>query len=593
MKSGTSFFNRGVFVKSVLRFWPIWAIYAFAQLLALPLNIIAPLSDNLASTVNRYVLEAVSYTAQYLCPAACCASAMAVFSHLYSDRASGFYSSLPISRGTMFTSLSLAGLVPLLSANLIIFFVSLAEEALFGFSGAAALLEWLGAVSLLTVAYFGIAALCAQLTGHIVVMPVLFIAFGVAVSWLGNMALVVPDMFCYGYASGNARISDLFSPFICLPENIGIISAPYPGVYHITGWIYMLAYGVLGMLLLPASCAMYVRHNVESAGDVVAIAPLRPVFQLICSFAAAFLLGNVFYTLPFGSSPADGSGQAIVYALCMSAAAFLGWFCAAMLVNKSFAVFSGVKRYIGWAVVSLLCAALVLSCELDLTGYETRLPEAGDVRGVRISAGGASAEFDEPANIASAIAVHESAISSREENEAARDGGYAGIYLYIDYELDNGGELNREYFLASDGLADTLDLLQELMNTTEGINSRKSLEIPMNSETISEGRITVTTEDGETQTLLELSSGEALELYRDCILPDMHDETIGLVWYRTDDAYRQSVYSCRIDIYARHDGGLAYSFYTVPTIWSERTNAWLTEHGIELVTLAEAGVSGD
>ena len=82
MKSGTSFFNRGVFVKSVLRFWPIWAIYAFAQLLALPLNIIAPLSDNLASTVNRYVLEAVSYTAQYLCPAACCASALGKSYHI-------------------------------------------------------------------------------------------------------------------------------------------------------------------------------------------------------------------------------------------------------------------------------------------------------------------------------------------------------------------------------------------------------------------------------------------------------------------------------------------------------------------------------
>ena len=33
MKSGTSFFNRGVLVKSVLRFWPIWAVYAFVQLL--------------------------------------------------------------------------------------------------------------------------------------------------------------------------------------------------------------------------------------------------------------------------------------------------------------------------------------------------------------------------------------------------------------------------------------------------------------------------------------------------------------------------------------------------------------------------------
>ena len=39
MKSATSFFNRGVFVKSVLRFWPIWAIYAFVQLLVLPLRL--------------------------------------------------------------------------------------------------------------------------------------------------------------------------------------------------------------------------------------------------------------------------------------------------------------------------------------------------------------------------------------------------------------------------------------------------------------------------------------------------------------------------------------------------------------------------
>ena len=43
MKSGTSFFNRGVLVKSVLRFWPIWAVYAFVQLLALPMNLVSAL----------------------------------------------------------------------------------------------------------------------------------------------------------------------------------------------------------------------------------------------------------------------------------------------------------------------------------------------------------------------------------------------------------------------------------------------------------------------------------------------------------------------------------------------------------------------
>lgn len=173
MKSATSFFNRGVFVKSVLRFWPIWAIYAFVQLLVLPLNIIAPLSTPVSGHVNQQVIEAAAYVAQYLCPAACCASALAVFAHLYSDRAADFYSVLPVSRRAMFTSLSLAGLLPLLAANVLIFLISLATEAVFGFSGLPALLEWLGAVSLLTAAYFGIAVFCSPADGHIVVMPIL------------------------------------------------------------------------------------------------------------------------------------------------------------------------------------------------------------------------------------------------------------------------------------------------------------------------------------------------------------------------------------------------------------------------------------
>ena len=66
MKSATSFFNRGVFVKSVLRFWPIWAIYAFVQLLVLPLNIIAPLSTPVSGHVNQQVIEAAAYVPRQL-----------------------------------------------------------------------------------------------------------------------------------------------------------------------------------------------------------------------------------------------------------------------------------------------------------------------------------------------------------------------------------------------------------------------------------------------------------------------------------------------------------------------------------------------
>ena len=95
--------------------------------------------------------------------------------------------------------------------------------------------------------------------------------------------------------------------------------------------------------------------------------------------------------------------------------------------------------------------------------------------------------------------------------------------------------------------------------------------------------------DGETTVeTLELTAEEALELYNDCILPDMRDGTIGLVWLEADADYRAEVYDCCIsmDLRDQDRGREEYvdyeTFYTYATVFSERTNAWLAEHGITL-----------
>lgn len=110
----------------------------------------------------------------------------------------------------------------------------------------------------------------------------------------------------------------------------------------------------------------------------------------------------------------------------------------------------------------------------------------------------------------------------------------------------------------------------------------------MNGNTVKGGRVTaVNSETGEVESILELTEQEALELYQECILPDMQDKTIGLVWYRTDAEYYDSVYDCRIEIDVQYRDA-SYMFYTVPTIWSVRTNDWLLEHGAQLRLLDES-----
>ena len=79
---------------------------------------------------------------------------------MYSERSAGFFAALPVRREALFVSLCAAGLLPLLGANLLAFAAALAVEALFGATGIAALGQWLGAVTLMTLCYFGIAVLC-------------------------------------------------------------------------------------------------------------------------------------------------------------------------------------------------------------------------------------------------------------------------------------------------------------------------------------------------------------------------------------------------------------------------------------------------
>ena len=88
------------------------------------------------------------------------------------------------------------------------------------------------------------------------------------------------------------------------------------------------------------------------------------------------------------------------------------------------------------------------------------------------------------------------------------------------------------------------------------------------------------------------SGKELAELYIECILPDMADGTLGRIWLVADEDYRSTVYAARININAREkdteDYGYCYDyFYTIPTVNSARTNAWLAEHGVEMYLQGE------
>ena len=88
MKSGTSFFNWPLFRKTVLRFWPIWAIYAVVLLAQGPFRLAGWLRGaqdavEAARYAQQVPARAATELAVFFVPACCVAAAMAVYSHLY------------------------------------------------------------------------------------------------------------------------------------------------------------------------------------------------------------------------------------------------------------------------------------------------------------------------------------------------------------------------------------------------------------------------------------------------------------------------------------------------------------------------------
>ncbi len=603
MKSGISCFKT-LFLSAVRRSWPVWTAYLIIWLIYLCGGIASGLTDTgyglYWSTEYVTVCGIINKAAGmgvFISFFAAIASTMCVFSFMYSARAAGAMASLPIRREKLYLAQVLAGLMPLLCANLIVFATGLGIEASFGQIWLQPLLCWLAIVSMQLVIFFGIAVLCAQLTGHIVVLPVAYVILNLTASVLEYAVYRALNIFVYGVSPGTNVLTALSPPvymatemFVEVPSVVsdnGYWVEQY-GQAHFVGWTGMLAYLAVGVVLILLGMLLYKHRRMESSGDVVSVRMLKPVFKYCFALGGALVLGVVAFIITNNSYYTDGSVWTLL--LLMLLGGFICYFAAEMMIKKTFHVWKA-RTFAGFAVFAVVFALLTCAVEYDLFGYEAHVPEADRVESVRIDYD--DIELFERENIESVIELHRRLISHKAENESALGSGEylnddMSIYgLTIEYRLDDGKTLKRRYSITSP--QEDLQAYEDILNCQEAINSRAQTQIPVTEETI--GYADVSYYDPETSDYdkyrfqsLTISPQEAYELYIDCILPDMLEGTLGRTWLIMDEEYYQSVYDCYISLELRQpsaSGIYSYDYLNVvPTVDSRRTNAWLEEHGI-------------
>ncbi|MFB0920631.1 MAG: ABC transporter permease [Oscillospiraceae bacterium] len=616
MKSKTLYFNRTLFLNLLKRNWPIFAIYLIIWLIILPISLANMIQYNsltltytddirvFVAAAGQHILSAGLYGGVIMSGIFGMLIAMAAFNYLYNARSVSMMCSLPIKREGVFLSVFTSGLAAMFISNIIVFLITLCVQAAYGMLalGVGYALSWLAIVCMANLFFFGFASLCASFTGNIFTLPLVYAVLNFTVYVVEYLVKAVMRLFIYGVSVRDADTFMALSPPVYLLTKTHMESVLEPVYsnssqvtvgYFYTGWTSIAFYAAAGIIFAALAMLIIRKRRMETAGDVVALKPLKPVFKYCLSVGCALVLGIVIYETVFSRVTTLYGVEAMLFMLLfMLFGAFVGYFAAEMLMQKTLHVFSG-RNWIGMGITGFLIIALMICGEFDVFGIERKLPDANEVKGVSIQCAGEPVLLEKPENIEAAISVQKDIISHKDANEALT-GNYnePSSYVSFVYTYKNGRTFSRDYTIYTSASKDIYSL-NDLMNVREAVDYRKNLDVPVSVDSIADSYVSYFDKSEKTYKQFELSDEQAYQLYTECILPDIDDGTLGKVWLVTDDSYYADVYDCTVNFSVEKrlsdNNYKSDYFYTTLTKSSERTNKWLADNlGVEPCTMGES-----
>lgn len=505
MRSRISFFDKTVYRKDMTRYAPVWLLY----LLCLLLGMVIMYTTGAAEEKNGHFWFPVRMGEGCLQLMAvvnmlyALLVAMLLFADLYNSRMCNALHALPLRRETWLMTHVAAGLsysliptaVMAAAATPFLATTSVADAWLIG-------PLWFVIVNLQYLCFFGMAVLCAMCVGNLFALVGMYgvvNVFSLLVGYLVNQ-LYVPMLYgvimptrlikllCPAYQLAGGSYVE-FEPYLKLLRQYNNRPEDVVGSFTLAGregdWLTLALYALAGMVFLGLAVALYRRRRLETAGDMVAFEPLKPVLLTMAALAvgivASFLADAIML-------------ETWLKLLCLVLGLMIGWFGGRMLLERSFRVFQP-KKWAGLAVLSgvlLLCYA---GTYYDWLGIEERIP--GNVVSVEVSGGMENRVFTDPEDIELVKSLHALALEDRLEEFGAYSQEYDmfcydlkdvtseeerptlvpcrnRLYLWISYTLSGGGSLTRNYVVWADG--PEREILVNLFSRWEDYYNQESWE---------------------------------------------------------------------------------------------------------------------
>ena len=504
MPRKTSFCNAALLRSDIKRYWPLLFLYVAVWVVILPMQILSASRecDGVAEGIMTVLQLRQHNVIIQSIPASVvmsllfgCFAAMAVWSYLMSGRTVGLMHALPVTRTQAFFSHVLSALGALTAGNVLIFLLTALCSAGFSYVDWAALGTWLLLTELMALFFFALGSLCAMVTGWLLAVPVLYGAMNVIALLLYAVISTMTQMFYFGYSSSDipefitwltpvGRIWDAVANGGAQPVEVQFREPIGNQSYHrfqlpASAFSTCIIYAAVGIALLALVWWLYKKRPSETAGDAMSFRWLQPIARWSIGLCGGLGLGLFLNYVILGSSFAG-------LLICQLVMGVICFFAAQMLLQKKFRIFN--KRWwLETAAMVLVLAAVTVCVKLDFTGYQHRVPDAGDVTEVRCT-GVADLTADDPETIETVVALHRAILAQHDAGITPEDSYPASAtlpgepvvsvvsnedlvirYLRLTYTLRDGTELRRNYQAFVSAGTDVYRLMTELANSRDNL----------------------------------------------------------------------------------------------------------------------------
>ncbi|MFT5872505.1 MAG: ABC-2 type transport system permease protein [Clostridium sp.] len=447
MKYKMLFFNKGVLKNDLKRFSWIGILYSLFLLFAFPLQILMSrryaTKDKIISTQYMFDFNDILIFSMLIVPVI---TAMFLFRYIQNKNSIDMLHSLPIKRVSLYDNHVFFGIMTLIIPVIVTTIISCILKNTLNLNDSSLhftynqIFVWSGTTILMSVFIFLLCVLIGILTGLSTAQGLLTYIFLFLPAGLGILIVDNLNLFLFGFDFSNNIFVDI-SPFERMISNKPLRIAEI--LIYIFSSIFIYALGRFS----------YVKRDLEAATNAVAFKTLQPIFKYGVTFCTTLIGGLVF------TDGQEGLSWAILGYII---GGLIGYYIAEMIIKKSIKIFKNIKGYLIYAGIFSI---ILLCVNFDITGFEKRIPDITKIKSICFSTGAFPQNnnsekyiYYEKENLEKIKILHNKIVDNKKN---IKNSSSMSIGFSIKYNLKNGKQIERQYYVLKEPLDDFLKPIYE------------------------------------------------------------------------------------------------------------------------------------